>query len=193
MTDEPSTLGPARDREDHAVELVDEKGTAIGAMSVRDAHSGAGKLHRAFSVMLADGSGRVLLQRRSLTKHRFAGRWSNTCCGHPAPGQSLVEAAQIRLAEEVGVLDVPLEGVGTFVYSAADRVSGLVEREFDHVLVGRYEDTPMDLNADEVCAVRWHCLDSLIEEVSITTAETYTPWLGAVCRLTADFIDSRLH
>ncbi len=65
-----------------------------------------------------------------------------------------------------------------------------MEREFDHVLVGRYEDTLTDLDADEACAVRWHCLNSLIEEMGITKTETYTPWLSAVCRLTAVFIDS---
>ena len=93
-----------RGREELLVELVDQEGEAIGSQSVSGAHSGTGALHRAFSVMLIDAEGRVLLQQRASVKSRFAGFWSNTCCGHPAPGQSVVEAAESRLAQEIALM-----------------------------------------------------------------------------------------
>jgi isopentenyl-diphosphate delta-isomerase len=139
------------------VELVDEKGVAIGALSVRDAHSGAGALHRVVSQsclpMATDAS---LLQQRSPAKRRFAGRWSNTCCGHPAPGQPLVEAAQIRLAEEIGVFDVPLQGVGHLRLQRGgpgQRTRGAGVSTMCWSAATR--DTPTELDADEVYAVRW--------------------------------------
>src|SRR5258707_15596891 len=87
---------PAVDREQLPVELVDRAGRAIGTCPVGKAHTAPGRLHRAFSVLLYDPAGRVLLQRRAAAKTRFALRWSNTCCGHPAPGQEVAAAARTR-------------------------------------------------------------------------------------------------
>jgi isopentenyl-diphosphate delta-isomerase len=179
-----------QDREEHLVELVDPDGAATGSLSVRAAHSGAGALHRAFSVMLVDAGGRVLLQQRSADKSRFAGFWSNTCCGHPSPGQSAVEAARSRLAQEIGVHGVALQDAGTFIYQADDPASGLVEWEFDHVLVARFEQTPTDLDPAEVSAVRWQPMKTLIDELNTNPAPGYTPWLSHVCRLTTALMDA---
>ena len=77
------------DREQLLVELVDRGGRPLGTCQVRQAHTAPGRLHRAFSVLLYDSAGRVLLQQRAAAKTRFALRWSNTCCGHPTPGQDL--------------------------------------------------------------------------------------------------------
>src|ERR1700704_5478512 len=99
-------------REAHLVELVDADGTAIGSVTVGEAHQAPGQRHRAFSVFLRDSSGRVLLQQRAAGKTRFPLRWANTCCGHPWPGTTAVAAAGIRLTEELGFTDVPLVEVG---------------------------------------------------------------------------------
>src|SRR5688500_17741255 len=110
------------------VELVDESGVAIGACSVADAHRPPGRLHRAFSVLLFDADGHVLLQQRAAVKTRFPLQWANTCCGHPLPGQSVVEAAAIRLREEFG-MTAELTKVGVFTYLAGDEKTGRVEHE----------------------------------------------------------------
>ena len=68
------------------VELVDLAGNTVGRSGKAAAHKAPGQLHRAFSVFLLDGSGRVLIQRRSVTKYHSGWLWSNTCCGHPQPG-----------------------------------------------------------------------------------------------------------
>src|ERR1700760_786725 len=107
--------GSMTGREQLLVELVDESGTAIGACSVADAHHAPGGRHRAFSVLLYDDAGRVLLQQRAPVKTRFASRWSNTCCGHPEPGQDTAQAAVTRLSAELGLTPdqtTPLTEVG---------------------------------------------------------------------------------
>ena len=106
-------------RESQLVELVDADGAATGPCAVAEAHTAPGRLHRAFSVMLLDDLGRVLIQQRAAVKTRFALRWANACCGHPAPGQA-ARAAAHRLVEEIGSggraargRGVPVPGRGT--------------------------------------------------------------------------------
>src|SRR5215472_13866705 len=120
-------------REDLLVELTDETGAGIGACTVADAHAAPGRRHRAFSALLFDHAGQVLLQQRAAAKTRFASRWSNTCCGHPAPGQDTTAAAIRRLRDELGIDPghiTALTEAGAFAYQATDPDSGLVEREW---------------------------------------------------------------
>ncbi len=106
--------------------------------------------------MLIDPAGRLLLQRRAAVKTRFPPRWANACCGHPAPGESLSVAAIRRLREEIGLGPVALTEVGVYVYYAEDPVTGRVEFEYDHVLLGRIDaDEPLLPDPDEVADLRW--------------------------------------
>ncbi len=167
-------------REDLLVELVDPDGAALGSATVADAHDSPGLLHRAFSVLLVDPAGRLLLQQRSAAKTRFALRWTNACCGHPEPGEAVPSAAARRLEQELGLRAVGLTGVGVYRYDAPDPATLRVEREYDHVLVGMIAaDTPLRLDPAEVAAVRW----SHPAEVSTQLADepqTFTPWLAGV-------------
>ncbi|GAA1038521.1 hypothetical protein GCM10009557_54750 [Virgisporangium ochraceum] len=168
------------DREAHLVELVDEAGTATGSATVTAAHAGAGQLHRAFSVLIVDGGGRFLLQRRAAVKTRFAGRWGNACCGHPAPGEDLCSSAERRLAEELGLRSVPLTPVGVHRYRADDPETGRVEHEYDHVLVGRAPaDASIQPDPTEVSEVRWIDVDELRAGLDSASPE-YVPWLAGV-------------
>ena len=85
------------------LELVDENGMTIGTAEKLAAHQAPGQLHRAFSVFLFDERGRLLLQQRALGKYHSPGVWSNTCCGHPYPGEAPFAAAARRTFEELGV------------------------------------------------------------------------------------------
>jgi isopentenyl-diphosphate Delta-isomerase len=169
-------------REHLLVELVDETGSAIGACSVAEAHSAPGRRHRAFSVLLYDGTGRVLLQQRAAVKTRFASRWSNTCCGHPEPGQDTAAAAAQRLSAELGLTPshtTSLTELGVYPYRAADPGSGLVEHEWDHVLVANLTSGTPAPDAAEVSDYTWISLDSLRAEMT-SHPDTYTPWLSGV-------------
>jgi isopentenyl-diphosphate Delta-isomerase len=170
----------ARSRESHLVELVDSGGGALGAATVDEAHRAPGQLHRAFSVVLVDAGGRLLLQQRAAVKTRFALRWANACCGHPAPGEAVTDAAARRLAEELGIKTEPLREVGVYVYQASDPDTGRVEFEYDHVLVGVLS-AAADLSVDpaEVAAVDWIAGDDLTARLS-QSPDLYAPWLAGV-------------
>lgn len=155
------------------VVLVDELDRELGTAEKIEAHRDGGRLHRAFSVFLFDGEGRLLLQRRAAGKYHFGGLWTNTCCSHPRPGELPVDAGRRRLGEEMGI-DAELHAAGTFVYEAHDPSSGLTERELDHVLVGRFDGSPSP-NPDEVCDWRWISLNDLDAELRAMPDE-FTPW-----------------
>ncbi|TDB69800.1 isopentenyl-diphosphate Delta-isomerase [Micromonospora sp. KC721] len=169
-----------KSREGHLVELVDNGGRALGEATVAAAHQAPGRLHRAFSVLLVDPQGRVLLQQRAEVKSRFPRRWANSCCGHPRPGESLAEAANRRLGEELGTGPVTLTEVGVHLYHAEDPATGRVEFEYDHVLRA---DVPADLallpDPDEVSALRWVDPLRLLAEID-ADPRPYAPWLGGV-------------
>ncbi|WP_280235228.1 isopentenyl-diphosphate Delta-isomerase [Nocardia cyriacigeorgica] len=176
MTD--TLANPLIDRETLDVELVDDEGRAVGSCQVAQAHRAPGLLHRAFSVLLFDRAGRVLLQQRAQIKTRFPGRWSNTCCGHPAPGGSVTEAAGVRLIEEMGVR-ATLTEAGVFRYHAEDPTSGRVEHEWDHVLIGRLDDTTPHPHPAEVADYAW--VDPVQLRAALTEdPQQYSPWLKGV-------------
>lgn len=164
-------------REQHLVELVAEDGSATGTTTVEAAHRAPGQLHRAFSVLLVSPGGRLLLQQRAAEKTRFALRWANACCGHPAPGEPVAAAATRRLGEELGVT-APLHEVGVYVYQAGDPGSGRVEFEYDHVLVGEY-DGPLRADPSEVAETEWVLPAELADRIR-RSPDSYAPWLSGV-------------
>jgi isopentenyl-diphosphate delta-isomerase len=148
--------------------------------TVDAAHRAPGQLHRAFSVVLVDEAGRLLLQQRAAVKTRFALRWANACCGHPRPAEPVTVAAERRLAEELGIEAVPLTEVGVHVYHAVDRTTGRVEHEYDHVLFGRVGPaTLVHPDPDEVATVTWMSPGRLATELG-AHADRFAPWLGGV-------------
>ncbi|NLU77853.1 isopentenyl-diphosphate Delta-isomerase [Micromonospora sp. HNM0581] len=167
-------------RESHLVELVDDTGRPVGEATVAAAHQPPGQLHRAFSVLLVAPDGRLLLQRRAAAKTRFPMRWANSCCGHPRPGETLTEAANRRLSEELGAGPVSLREIGVYVYRAEDPATGRVEVEYDHVLCGEFHtDGPLRPEPTEVAELRW------VEPAQLAAAlhrdpDAYAPWLGGV-------------
>ncbi|WP_280243924.1 isopentenyl-diphosphate Delta-isomerase [Nocardia abscessus] len=166
------------DREALPVELVDDTGRAVGACSVAEAHLAPGRLHRAFSVLLFDSAGRVLLQQRAAVKTRFPSLWSNTCCGHPAPGESVTTAAALRLTEEMGLAGTLTEA-GIYRYHAADLRTGRVESEWDHVLIGRLDIGTPRPDPAEVADYAWIQPDALRDALA-DNPTAYTPWLAGV-------------
>lgn len=160
--------------EQEQVIVVDASDRAVGTAPKLEAHV-AGMLHRAVSVFVADGEGRVLLQRRADAKYHSAGLWTNSACGHPRPGEAPDEAAGRRLREEMGVR-CALEHCGTFRYRA-DLPNGLVEHEIDHVFVGRWTGEP-EPDPGEVGAWRWITVQELARDLREHPSR-YTAWLPA--------------
>lgn len=155
--------------------LVNEKDEIVGVGPKLKIHR-EGLLHRAFSIFIFNSLGELLLQRRALTKYHSPGLWSNTCCGHPSPGEHVLVAAQRRLKAEMG-LHCQLEEFDSLIYRADVR-NGLVEHEFDHLLVGRSDLDPT-LNIEEAIAWRRVPFVTLEHEVH-DRPSAFTPWLRII-------------
>ena len=153
--------------------LVDDQDRQIGVEEKLAGHRNGGRLHRAFSVLIFNRRGEMLLQQRSTRKYHFRGLWTNACCGHPRPGEALESSAHRRLQEELG-FDTALREVFSFVYSAEDPDSGLTEREFDHVFVGVFDGTPRP-HPDEVSALRWIARAELERDLA-ARPDSYSAW-----------------
>lgn len=158
--------------QDERVILVDESDREIGEAAKLDAHE-RGVLHRAFSVFVVNREGEVLLQRRAEGKYHGGGLWSNSCCGHPRPGEETGDAARRRLREEMGI-DLTLEPVFFFTYRA-EMANGLTEHEIDHVFVARFDGDPAPDPA-EVGGWRWADPNEIAEALR-GGAGHFTPWL----------------
>ena len=119
------------------VVLLDEDGNAIGTAPKASVHHAETPLHLAFSCYVFDDSGRVLVTQRALDKPTFPGVWTNSFCGHPAPGEGMVEAVERRAAQELGLAlrDVQL-ALPTFGYQA-EMPNGVRENEICPVFVAR--------------------------------------------------------
>ncbi|MDE1873708.1 MAG: isopentenyl-diphosphate Delta-isomerase [Candidatus Micrarchaeota archaeon] len=156
--------------------LVDESDREMGLEDKLAAHRNGAKLHRALSVMVFNGGGETLLQQRAMGKYHTQGRWSNTCCSHPYPGESPEHAAHRRLKEEMG-FDCELNEAFVFTYRA-DVGNGLTEHEYDHVFFGTYDEEPKP-DLEEAMAYRWESLENLQKELKENPGR-FTPWLGAM-------------
>jgi isopentenyl-diphosphate delta-isomerase len=155
--------------------LVDKNDNPIGEMEKIEAHE-KGLLHRAFSVFIYNKKNELMLQQRALTKYHTPGLWTNTCCSHQKVGESNVEAGQRRLMEEMG-FTVPLEEKMSFTYKAPFD-NGLTEHEFDHILVGYYNDEP-NPNPDEVESWKWESLDNIQKDIADNPGR-YTAWFKII-------------
>ena len=157
------------------VVLVDENDNAIGTLEKMEAHR-LGVLHRAFSILLFNAKGEVLLQKRSATKYHCAGLWTNTCCSHPLPGEPVDLAARRKLKQEMGI-ELQPEFAYKFIYKAP-LDNGLTEHELDHVFVGQFDGKPV-INTDEVEDWKYVSLTDLKEDI-LQRPEIYTPWFKLI-------------
>lgn len=155
--------------------LVNEKDEQIGVMPKLEAHEKA-LLHRAFSVFIFNGKNELMLQQRALNKYHSPGLWTNTCCSHQREGESNIEAGKRRLNEEMGFV-TDLEETISFIYKAPFD-NGLTEHEFDHVMVGYYNDEPR-VNLDEVANWKWMPLEDVKTDIG-THPELYTEWFKII-------------
>ena len=117
------------------VVLLDDERRPIGSTPRLSVHTTETPLHLAFSCWVVAPDRRVLMTRRSVTKRTWPGVWSNSCCGHPRPGEPLGAAVVRRVREELGVtVAAPVLALPSFAYRAVD-ASGIVENEVCPVYV----------------------------------------------------------
>jgi isopentenyl-diphosphate delta-isomerase len=157
--------------DDDPVILVDADDVQIGTAGKLDAHR-RGLKHRAISVLVRNGAGEFLLQRRSPTKYHSGGLWTNACCSHPLPGENSADAARRRLAQEMG-FSCPIAPL--FVFQYREPVpGGLVENELVHVFGGRH-DGAIKPDPAEVSEWKWIGYPDLAADLK-AHPERYTVW-----------------
>lgn len=166
---------PLEDPTPERVVLLDESATPIGSADKYEVHNESTPLHLAFSCYVLNDSGQLLVTRRALTKLTWAGVWTNSVCGHPAPGEATASAISRRAAEELGteVRDIRVV-VPDFRYRAVD-ASGVVENEVCPVHVARIAGR-LHPNPSEVCDWEWVDVPALIESTRLTPF-AFSPWM----------------
>lgn len=155
--------------EPELVVLVDEEGIPTGAVEKFAVHTENTPLHLAFSCHVYNDKGQVLVTRRALGKITWPGVWTNSFCGHPAPGETLDDAIARRARLELGITVSDLEPLlPAFRYRAVD-ASGIVENEICPVFRAVTTDA-VEANPDEVAEWKW------VDPASLATAVTATPF-----------------
>ncbi len=155
--------------------LVDELDNITGTLEKMEAHKN-GVLHRAFSVLLFNSQGELLIQKRASSKYHSAGLWTNTCCSHPQPGETIEVAIRRKLKQEMGI-DAAPEFAYKFVYKIALE-NGLTEHELDHVFIGSFDGIP-NINHEEVEDWRFISMNNLKEEIKVNP-NNFTHWFKLI-------------
>lgn len=168
----PDASGGTVSHDDEPLVLVDEDDQEVGFLDKRRCHDGQGVLHRAFSVFVFDGRGRVLLQQRAPGKRLWPMYWSNSCCSHPRRGEAVEAAVARRLHEELG-LRVDAQYLYKFRYHASFGDAG-AEHELCWVYTGVAHEQAHP-NASEIHALRWVEAAELDVEMA-HHPERFTPW-----------------
>ncbi len=164
--------------------LVNELDEQIGLMPKMEAHEKA-LLHRAFSVFIFNDNNELMLQQRAFDKYHSPGLWTNTCCSHQRDGEANIEAGKRRLQEEMGFV-TDLKETTSFIYKAPFD-NGLTEHEYDHVLVGYYNDEPK-INLEEAADWKWMSLEEVKVDISLHP-ENYTEWFKIIFSKFYDYIN----
>lgn len=155
--------------------LVDENDQEVGHGEKMEVHE-KGLLHRAFSILVFNNKGELLIQQRAKEKYHCPGIWANTCCSHPRVGEKLEEAAHRRLKEEMG-FDCVLNKDFSFIYKA-EFDNGLTEYEYDYVFVGFYNGD-ININKDEVSDYKWIKIKDLLDDIQ-KNSKKYAPWFKII-------------
>ena len=164
--------------------LVDENDKQIGLMPKMEAHEKA-LLHRAFSVFIFNDKKELMLQQRAAHKYHSPLLWTNTCCSHQRDNEANIDAGKRRLQEEMG-FETDLKEVTSFIYKAKFD-NGLTEHEFDHILIGYFNDEPK-LNLDEVVNWKWLSLEAVKSDI-LVHPEAYTAWFKIIFEKFYEFIN----
>ena len=176
-----------------AVLQVDENDVVVGPISKADSHYQSGSLHRAFSVLLFNSDGQLLLQQRAHDKITFPSVWANSCCSHPLASAEEMEednalgvkvAAIRKLDQELGISPDSID-INDFHFITKMRYSARmnadwIEREIDHILMIQ-ADVELDPNPNEVSAVKWVSseeLDAML--VDEDSDDVIAPWFRCI-------------
>jgi len=158
-------------------DIVDDEGRIIGQAARSDCHGNPVLVHRAVHVLLFNGKGDLLLQKRSLDKDIQPGKWDTSVGGHLDLGEDFLTAAKREMTEELGVSGIPL----TFLYSSTIRNHVESENIETYLAVSDKEVSPDPL---EVTEVRFWGYQDIEESLG---QDVFTPNFEEEWRMFKDF------
>jgi len=160
---------------DEYVILVDKNDNPIGREEKVKCHLPNGKLHRAFTALIFDKEGRLLVTRRSLSKMLWPGDWDGTVASHPREKETYVSSAERRMPEEIGI-SCKFDYLFKFEYHVPYKDVGS-ENEICATLLGIVEkSSKFSLVKEEIAEIKWITADELIEDLQ-KNPEIYCPWM----------------
>jgi isopentenyl-diphosphate Delta-isomerase len=157
--------------------LVNDEDHEIGQKEKIQIHVD-GDLHRALSIQLYNSRGEVLIHKRASAKYHCGGLWTNACCSHPVSGELTINAAGRRLHEELGYEQIELKEKFVFKYKAAFE-NGLIEHEMDHVFIGYTDQSPPQIDPEEVEDFEWISVEKLKKDMQNNPVK-YTLWFKKI-------------
>jgi len=162
-------------RIDEQIVLVSEAGEPIGSTPKLASHHAHTPLHRGFSVYIFNDRGQILVTQRALTKKVWPSVWTNSCCGHPMPGESTPEAIKRRVSYELGMTVDNLQSILPNYRYTTPPYQGIIENEVCPVYFARSNDTP-DPNPEQVEDYKWLSWEEFRTEASNDQGDTWSWW-----------------
>jgi isopentenyl-diphosphate delta-isomerase len=161
---------------DERIVFVDKNGVPTGETGPKlDSHNADTKLHLAFSCYVFNDRGEFLVTQRAHGKKVWPGVWTNSVCGHPAPGESIKEAIKRRLKFELGMTAKDFQVIVPKYTYKTSPYKGIIEHEFCPVFVARATSAPIP-NPDEVEAYKWVKWEAYVAAAEADTKDVYSWW-----------------
>lgn len=155
--------------------LVDDNGKPIGTADKLASHHAHTPLHLAFSCYIFNDKGEFLLTQRAHSKKVWPGVWTNSVCGHPAPGEDSIDAIKRRLQDELGMTAKDFKVVLPDYRYTTPPFKGIIENEICPVYTAVATSAPQP-NPDEVEAYEWVDWHDFIKQAEADTADKYSWW-----------------
>ena len=160
---------------DEYVILVDGNDIPIGTEEKVKCHLPDGKLHRAFTALLFDKNGRLVLTRRAKEKMLWPEDWDGTFASHPRESETYVSSGERRMPEELGI-EGKLDYLHKFEYHVPYKNVGS-ENEICGTLIGVIDETTeLKKIKGEIDEIKWISAKELLSEIK-TNPKIYCPWM----------------
>jgi len=175
---------PVHENAGQDVIAVDADDSRTGLVNRLDAHTGDGIRHRAFTCLVFDGDGHILLGQRAPEKRLWDTHWDGTVASHPVEGQSQLAATRERLDDELGITPdqySDLRVTDKFEYKRYYENAGL-EWEVCSVLKVTLEDTSLDPDEEEIAGLLWADYEHLHDNPSWYRQLRLCPWFEIAMR-----------
>jgi len=164
--------------------LVDRNDNPIGKEEKVKCHLPNGKLHRAFSALIFNGEGKLLLTKRSESKMLWPNEWDGTVASHPRESETYVSSAERRMPEEIGIA-CKMNYVNKFEYHVPYKDIGS-ENEICGTLIGTIDSFDQSsMIKDEISEIKWINPDELKNELE-QNRDVYCPWMVIALYFLAD-------